>query len=126
MIRSLLFITVLLGIFSSFCAGGKAVYDKKTVFEKDLELQFPDFKLKFLGTRSVTSERFASGFTFYDFSIGSAALTRTVSWSSGTGDIGPVEFDVDGARFQLELRFSDRLGRLAENEIVITKKQARR
>ncbi|MBK8813378.1 MAG: hypothetical protein IPN69_21990 [Acidobacteria bacterium] len=112
----------LLGVFSSFCAGGASSYGAKTKFAKDAVLDFPDFKLTYLGNRKVPSEHWPNGFNYHDFGIRSRSGERTVSWSSGTGDIGPVEFEADGAKFQLELRFSEGLGKLAENELVITKK----
>ncbi|MBK7709282.1 MAG: hypothetical protein IPJ30_26880 [Acidobacteria bacterium] len=112
----------LLGVFSSFCAGGASSYGAKTKFAKDAVLDFPDFKLTYLGNRKVPSELWPNGFNYHDFRVLSRTGERTVSWSSGTGDIGPVEFEVDGAKFQLELRFSEGLGKLAENELVITKK----
>ena len=48
-------------------------------------------------------------------------IEKIVSWSSGTGDIGPVEFEIGDKRFLLELRHSDELGKLNENELVIWK-----
>jgi hypothetical protein len=51
--------------------------------------------------------------------VRNANFETVVSWSSGTGDIGPVQFEIDGKRFLLELRQSDKLGKLQGNELVI-------
>jgi hypothetical protein len=42
-----------------------------------------------------------------------------VSWTTGTGVIDPTDFEIDGKHYQLELRHSDKLGRLNENKLVI-------
>jgi hypothetical protein len=42
--------------------------------------------------------------------VGSGKTEKTVSWTAGTGDIGPVTFEFGGKRYQLELRRSDKLG----------------
>jgi hypothetical protein len=44
-----------------------------------------------------------------------------VSWSSGTGDIGPALFRVGSKQFALELSRSDKLGPLKANELVISR-----
>jgi len=42
-----------------------------------------------------------------------------VSWTSGTGLIGPMDFEIGGKHYQLELRHSDKLGKLNDDELVI-------
>jgi hypothetical protein len=42
-----------------------------------------------------------------------------VSWTTGTGVIDPTDFEIAGKHYQLELRRSDKLGKLKENELVI-------
>jgi hypothetical protein len=59
------------------------------------------------------------GFLYYDFKVRTANIEKAVSWSSGTGDIGPVQFEIAGKHYQLELRHSDKLGKLKDNELVI-------
>jgi hypothetical protein len=44
---------------------------------------------------------------------------KAVSWTTGTGVIDPLDFDIGGKHYQLELRRSDKLGKLQENELVI-------
>jgi hypothetical protein len=61
--------------------------------------------------------------TVYDFLITKGDKTQTVSWSSGTGDIAPTAFNVDGKDFLLELGISDVIkGSLGEGNLVIWKK----
>lgn len=98
----------------------KAAYAEKVRFAEDRPIQFPDFTLTYLGMRHMTSATFARGFDYHDFQIGHAAEAFTVSWSSGTGDIGPTLFKVDGQSYRLELVYADELGGLADDEVVIT------
>ncbi len=57
------------------------------------------------------------------FSIGFKAskgkAEKVISWTTGTGVIDPTDFEIDGKRYLLELRHSDKLGKLKENELVI-------
>src|SRR5258708_456840 len=82
----------------------------RVAYKKDAPIQFPAFTLTYIGDRRVVPEKFPHGFLYYDFRVTSAHGTQTVSWTSGTGDIGPVLFRVDGEEFALELRISDKLG----------------
>ena len=101
-----------------------AAYGAKTRFTKGKPIRFPDFELKFTGERRVPSPQFPRGFVFHDF----AATTKTervaVSWSSGTGDIGPTAFTIAGKRFRLELSRSDTAGRLKPDELVVSPDRA--
>jgi hypothetical protein len=58
---------------------------------------------------------------YYDFRVTSAHGTQTVSWTSGAGDIGPAIFQVGNEQFALELQISDKLGKLKENELVVSR-----
>ena len=83
------------------------------------KIQFPDFTVAYLGERRQSSPMYPRGFLYYDFKVSSRKTENMVSWTAGTGDIGPVAFEVDGKRYQLELRRSDKLGKLNDNELVI-------
>jgi len=117
---ALLFIV---GIVFAVCTGSSraADYGAKTTFKKAAPVSFPDFVLTYVGERKVASEKFPRGFVYHDFQIAAAQGTQTVSWSSGTGDIGPALFKVAGKNFTLELSRSDKLGRLREDEVVISR-----
>jgi hypothetical protein len=85
-------------------------------------LNFPDLSLEFIGQRKVdTSPEYPRGFTYYDFKVRQGNQEQLVSWSAGTGDIGPTFFEMAGQSYQLELAASDQLGRLAEDELVLWK-----
>jgi len=102
-------------------ASSAADFGTKVVFKKNAPVAFADFVLTYLGERRVASDRFPVGFLYHDFHVASAAGTQTVSWSSGTGDIGPALFRVGSSKFALELSRSDKLGRLKPNELVISR-----
>jgi hypothetical protein len=117
------FLAFVLILSALACAprSGAADYGAKVVFKKDAPVAFPDFALTYLGERRVASERYPRGFLYHDFRVASSQGTQTVSWSSGTGDIGPAAFRVGGTHFALELSRSDKLGRLKENEVVVSR-----
>ena len=100
-------------------------YGEKNVFKKGKSLDFPDFRLTYLGQRRVKSELFLRGFVYYDFRVTSGNISETISWSSGTGDIAPLEFRIENKIYVLELAISDKLGKLKNNELVIWEKNER-
>jgi hypothetical protein len=97
-----------------------ADYGVKTRFAENKPLRFPDCELTFTGPRKVSSPAFSRGMVFYDFTVSAGGETKTVSWSSGTGDIGPALFEAGGKRFVLELSRSEGFpGWLKEDELVL-------
>jgi hypothetical protein len=97
-------------------------YSAKVVFfAKAVALHFPDFDMTYSGERRVIPPQYPRGWWAYDFVVRSKSGEQKLSWSAGTGDIGPVRFKVDGSEFQLELSHSDKLGALREDELVISK-----
>ncbi len=101
-------------------------YNTVVKYSKGEKIQFADFKLEFTGTRDE-KKVFPNGnslnFKFYDFTVSNDKTNKTISWSSGTGDIGPLQFEFDGKEYQLELSYSEMLKtKLSENELVIVKK----
>jgi hypothetical protein len=44
---------------------------------------------------------------------------KVISWTTGTGIIDPTDFEFDGKHYYLELRRSEKLGILKDNELVI-------
>lgn len=103
-------------------ADAPANYGAKVRFKKGAAVVFPDFDLTYLGRRHVESPRFKPGFNYEDFRVSRGDKTGTVSWSSGTGLLGPQEFEFGGQKFELELRHTDKLGWLKEDEVVVVKK----
>lgn len=98
-----------------------ADFGVKVAYRKDTPVQFGRFTLTFVGERRVVTEKFPPGMTFYDFRIATPAGNQTISWSSGTGDIGPAVFKVGGEQFWLELKRSDKQGKLKDSELVVSR-----
>jgi hypothetical protein len=97
-----------------------APYGAKTKFSVGRTLHFPDFDLTYVGKRRVTPAQYPRGWWIHDFKVHAKNNEQTVSWSAGTGDIGPSRFKVNGADFQIELSHSDKLGALGEDEIAVS------
>ncbi len=103
-------------------APGPVAYGTKVRFSKNVSLAFPDFDLTYLGERHVASPVYKHGFDYHDFKVSHGNQSATVSWSAGTGLLGPQEFNFGGHSFSLELRHTDKLGWLKEDEMVVEKK----
>jgi hypothetical protein len=99
----------------------KTSYGTRVKYRVGQKIEFPDFTIEYVGERRKDTPAYPRGFLYYDFKVRTANVEKVVSWSSGTGDIGPVEFEIGGKRFLLELRRSDKLGKLNEKEVVIWK-----
>jgi hypothetical protein len=97
----------------------KASYGMRVKYRVGQKIEFPDFVIEYTGERRQSVSGYPRGFLYYDFKVRNANVVKVVSWSSGTGDIGPVEFETGGKHYQLELRHSDKLGKLNDNELVI-------
>ncbi len=99
----------------------QASYGVRVKYRPEQKIKYSDFTIEYVGERQESTPAYPRGFLYYDFKVWAANIEKIVSWSSGTGDIGPVEFEIGGKRFLLELRRSDKLGKLKENELVIWK-----
>jgi len=95
-------------------------YGSKVRFGVDRTLRFPDFEVTYIGKRHVTPPQYPRGWWSYDFKVRERDREQAVSWSTGTGDIGPSRFKVAGVDFQIELSRSDKLGPLREDEMVVS------
>jgi hypothetical protein len=112
-------------VLSAACgssASGPAVYGAKQRFSKNAALAFPDFDLTYQGQRHVASPVYKHGFDYQDFRVSRGGQSIIVSWSAGTGLLGPQEFTFGGRAFSLELRHTDKLGWLKDDEVVVEKK----
>jgi hypothetical protein len=99
------------------------VYGAKVRFSKNSQIVYPDFELTYVGRRHVATKIYPRGFDYDDFKISRGGKSITVSWSAGTGEIGPTLFEFSGHSFTLELRHAGRFkGWLKEDELVIEKK----
>lgn len=119
---------VLLG-FSAVGECGNSLYGQPVEFSLTKEIKFPDFTVRFLGTRREISKVYTRGFLYYDFEISSNKGSKvTASWSAGTGELGPIEFSLDDKKYFLELRANSletdpKKMWLQQNEMIIWKKE---
>jgi hypothetical protein len=99
-------------------------YGEKVSYTDGKEIKYPDFIVKFGGTREKGYPKPDSStkLVFYDFQVTKGDKKQTVSWSSGTGDIAPAFFYVEGVDYVFEMQQSDVLGSLGEGNIVIWKR----
>ena len=85
-------------------------------------LQFPDFRITFRGKTSAKSD-VAQGLSSsqYDFIVATSdGKEQVIMWSSGTGEVVPLNFAVGNTVYQVELKFSEKTGAsLADNEMVV-------
>jgi hypothetical protein len=100
-------------------SGEKASYGTPVKYGAGKKIEFPDFTIEYVGERRVSSPAYSRGFLYYDFKVMTGNIEKTISWTAGTGDIGPTEFEVGDKHYQLELRRSDKFGKLNDNELVI-------
>ncbi|MEZ4870203.1 MAG: hypothetical protein R3C14_53230 [Caldilineaceae bacterium] len=124
MIRMIGFVGCLLfmggGVGCALVASQPPVYGAKVPYALHQPLTFPNFTLEFLGQREVSaSPQFPRAIRVYEFKVTQDTQSQIITWSAGTGDIGPTQFVVDGQTYWLELRLSDKLGPLAEHELVV-------
>jgi Deacetylase PdaC len=97
-------------------------YGVKVSYTKGQIIVFPDFGLKYVGQKKTLGPNNASwSITDNVFEIMHGGDTKEISWSSGTGIIGPNPFDFENNKYTIEKAFSEKLGKLAENELVINK-----
>jgi len=120
-LRNLLVVAfALAGLCLTGCQASEVKYGEKVTFAKDHALIFPGCELVFLGKRKVPVAVYPRGFTYYDFRATAGGQSRTISWSSGTGEIGPLFFELGGKKFVLELSATRAAkGFMKDNELVL-------
>jgi hypothetical protein len=122
-------ITTTLGLFVLFLTSCSPAlnntssirYGERFVYDSYRELDFPDFQIKFLGTKQGGRIGNLPLGSLHEFLVTTPEVKKTVIWSSGTGDIGPTVFKINDQCFWLELRHSDRYGRLGDSEAIISR-----
>jgi hypothetical protein len=124
-ILGITFINIIVSIASCNFRGSKCDYGEIVTFKINETIKFPDFKLTFTGERKETS-KFPNGntitFTYYDFKINNTSYQKTISWTAGTGDITPLNFDYSGIKYTLELKYREETKtKLDDDELVINK-----
>ena len=96
-----------------------ASYGTRVKYRASQKIEFPNFTVEYLGERRKTMPVYPRGFLYYDFKITRGKAEKVVSWTTGTGIIDPTDFEFDGKHYHLELRGSEKLGKLNDNELVI-------
>jgi|SRR6516164_2643599 len=97
----------------------KAAYGTRVKYRAGQKIEFPGFTVEYVGERRKTVPVYPRPFIYYDFKVTKGKGEKMVSWTIGTGLIGPMVFEIGGKHYQLELRHSDKLGKLNDNELVI-------
>lgn len=98
-------------------------YGQKFEFKPGSGTEFPDFHLQFVEQKPGS---FFPGSTtlrmgdVYEFRLSSLGANKIIRWSSGTGDLGPTAFKVQGKCFWLELKTSDEFGKLDDNQGIVS------
>ena len=98
-------------------------YGQRVVFEQGKPLQFGHFRLRFEGQTHVKVEHYPNGFVHENFEVTATGKSQKITWSMGTGEIAPTEFSVAGQGYLLELKSSDFLGNLENNELVVWREE---
>jgi hypothetical protein len=86
-------------------------------------LKYPDFELRFTGSEpgpffpASTTHRMG---TIYKFRVTRKGAYADIRWSSGTGEIGPVRFEIGGESYMLEMAASAILdGFVSEDNVLV-------
>ena len=95
-------------------------YSQKVKYKENLDLTFADFTLRYVGQTKVIPKQYPRGFIYYNFQVTANGKTQNIRWSSGTGDIAPLDFTAGDKAFSLELKISDTLGSLENDELVVS------
>lgn len=95
-------------------------YGEKVQYEKGTVIQFPDFRLVYIGDKWLSGKNGATwSMVFNLFEISDGKISKEISWSSGTGNIGPNPFEFKGKKYNIEKTISDNFGQLKLNELII-------
>ena len=96
-----------------------ASYGTRVKYRAGQKIEFPDFTVEYVGERRKSLPVYPRGFLYYDFKVSRGKSEKVISWTTGTGIIDPTDFEFDRKRYHLELRRSEKLGKLNDNELVI-------
>lgn len=95
-------------------------YGAKISYSDKSAKRFPDLTVKFIERRDIKVPGYNGNFSYYDFVVSKDGEKKIISWSSGTGDIGPAFFSIGGKDYVLELSASEGFqGFLNEGEMVV-------
>ena len=97
----------------------KVSYGTRVKYRAGQKIEFPDFTIQYVGERQKSVPVYPRPFLYYDFKVSKGRTEKMISWTTGTGVIDPTDFEIAGKHYQLELRHSDKLGKLKEDELAI-------
>lgn len=101
----------MLNIFNFSCAQKKSTeitYGQVIKYSKNKPIIYPDFKLTFKGEEEVKIKGTNLIFTYYNFELETVQEKKTISWTSGTGVIDPLLFEVAGKKYFIEMKITER------------------
>ena len=81
------------GVVSCGHAEENASYGTRVKFRANQKIDFPDFRVEYLGERRKTLPVYPRGFLYYDFKITRGKAEKVVSWTTGARIIDPTDFD---------------------------------
>ena len=90
----------------------KASYGTRVKYRPSEKIEFPDFTIEYVGERRKTAPVYPRGFLYYDFKVSKGKTEKKVSWTTGTASSIPRTFEFEGKSYHLELRRSEKLGKL--------------
>jgi hypothetical protein len=97
-----------------------ASYNSKVQFSQGQVINFPDFNLQYTGKSSTPGPNGAQwSIDDYNFIINKGNNQQQIAWSSGTGLVLPIPFSFNGKNYTIEMAYSQKLGDLSNNELVI-------
>jgi len=60
----------------------KASYGTRVKYQAGQEIEFPDFRVEYVGERRTSLPAYPRGFLYYDFKVRTANIEKVVSWST--------------------------------------------
>ncbi len=115
------------GTLGTGCGGGEkkdndipGAYGTKVKYIEGERMRFPDFFLKYMGTSQEKDKNFPSGVTVHNFRVRKGTERRKIGWVA-TSKPEPLKFEFQENRYSLEKVNSQKLGKLADDEVVVWK-----
>lgn len=96
-------------------------YGKKLSYMTGRTIILPDFSIEYVGDHRVATPQYPRGFLYRDFQVKHGDRAETVSWTDGTGVLGPIEFTFNGAGYTLELANPQTVGTVGYGTMIVEK-----
>ncbi len=118
---------IVAGTLGTGCGGEKkkdndipGAYGTKVKYIEGERMRYPDFFLKYMGTSQEKDKNFPNGVTVYNFRVRKGTERRIIGWVA-TSKPEPLKFEFQEGRYMLERVNSQKLGKLAADEVVVWK-----